>query len=63
MRALLVALVALLAAPAFAQVLFKLVDRQGRVLYTDKVPKDFDGTVTRLESEPASNVLPSSRPG
>ena len=63
MRALLVALVALLAAPAFAQVLFKLVDRQGRVLYADKVPKDFDGTVTRLESEPASNVLPSSRPG
>lgn len=59
-RALLLVLAALLATPAFAQVLFKLVDRQGRVLYTDKVPKDFDGTVTRLESEPASNIVPSA---
>ena len=62
-RALLVALVAFLAAPACAQVLYKLVDRQGRVIYSDKVPKDFDGTVTRLEPDTASNIVPSARPG
>ena len=63
-RALLLALAAVLAAPAGAQkILYKLIDRQGRVIYTDSVPKNFDGTVTRLESEPTSNVLPSSRTG
>lgn len=42
----------LLVAPAAAQgtqVFWKLVDKQGRVTYSDQPPKDFDGVATRLE--------------
>lgn len=63
LRALLFGLAAILAAPAGAQkILYKLIDRQGRVIYTDSVPKNFDGTVTPLEPEAGSNVMPSARP-
>lgn len=59
-RAALAAVALALAWPASAQVLFKLVDRQGRITYSDSVPKDFDGQVTRLEPpDAASNVVPS----
>jgi hypothetical protein len=62
-RALLLGLAAVLAAPALAQqILYKLIDRQGRVTYTDSVPKNFDGTVTPLEPDTGSNVVPSARP-
>lgn len=61
-RACLLALAAILAAPAAAQVLYKLVDRQGRVTYSDKAPKNFDGTVTVLTPDTESNLLPSGRP-
>ncbi len=56
MAALAVACAAIAAEP----VLYKLVDRQGRVTYADHVPKNFDGTVTRLESEASTNVLPGT---
>lgn len=59
---LLLALAIALALPASAQVLYKLVDRQGRTTYSDSPPKNFDGTVTRLEPDTASNVLPSAKP-
>ena len=36
---------------AAAQVLYKWVDAQGRVQYSDKPPKDFKGEVTRIQSE------------
>lgn len=62
LRILLLALAAALALPAAAQVLYKLVDRQGRTTYTDSVPKNFDGTVTRLEPDEAATVLPSVKP-
>lgn len=63
MRALMLGLAALLAGPALAQqILYKLIDRQGRVTYTDSVPKNFDGTVTPLEPDTGSNVVPSARP-
>jgi hypothetical protein len=62
-RALLLVLAAVLAAPAGAQkILYKLVDRQGRVTYTDSVPKNFDGTVTPLDPVTESNVMPSAKP-
>lgn len=32
-----------------SQVLWKLVDKKGRVTYVDQVPKDFDGVVTKIE--------------
>jgi hypothetical protein len=62
-RALLLAVAATLATPAFAQVIYKLVDRQGRVTYSNTEPKDFDGTVTRLETDAGSNVVPSAKAG
>ena len=60
-RALVLALAAAVAVPAAAQVLYKLTDRQGRVTYSDRAPKDFDGTVVRLEPDPAANVVPSAK--
>ena len=59
-RALALALAAVLSLPAAAQVLFKLIDRQGRVTYSDSEPKDFDGTVIRLEPDTAANIVPST---
>ena len=62
LRAVLLAL-ALALAPGgvAAQVLYKLVDRQGQVTYSDSEPKKFDGTVTRIEPDTASNVMPSGK--
>lgn len=48
---------------AGAQVLYKLVDPQGRVTYSDREPKNFDGKVIRLEPDVASNVVPSAKAG
>jgi hypothetical protein len=62
LRALALALALVVALPAPAQVLYKLIDRQGRVTYSDAVPKSFDGTVVRIEPDSSSNVLPSGRP-
>lgn len=63
MRILLAALVAAVALPASAQILYKLIDRQGRVTYTDSEPKKFDGTVIRIEQDTAPSVAPSPRLG
>jgi len=60
-RAALLALFLALSTGAGAQVLFKLVDRQGRVTYSDSEPKNFDGTVTRIEPDTVSNVVPSGK--
>jgi hypothetical protein len=60
-RAIAFALAMAVALPGTAQVLYKLTDRQGRVTYADFVPKNFDGTVVRLESDTASNVMPPGR--
>jgi hypothetical protein len=61
-RALLFALAAAVALPAPAQVLYKLVDRQGRVTYSDSVPKNYEGQVTRIEPPDAvSNVVNSGK--
>lgn len=55
-----------------SQVLWKLVDKKGRVTYVDQVPKDFDGVVTKIEipldaqSSPALSApltSPAARPG
>lgn len=61
MRALALALAAAVALPASAQALYKLIDRKGRVTYSDSEPKGFDGTVIRLEPDTAANVLPGAR--
>jgi hypothetical protein len=58
---LLLMLAVALASPASAQVLYKLIDREGRVTYSDREPKDFDGKVIRLEPDVASNIVPSPK--
>jgi len=53
-----------LASPAIAQptgqqpsqTLYKLVDKSGNVSYVDKIPKGFDGEVTRIEVDPSTNT-------
>ena len=46
------------AAFAFAQTLYKLVDKNGKVTYSETAPKpgDFDGTVTRIDVNPNANT-------
>lgn len=55
--ALLLACLALLAAQAEAAALYRLVDRQGKVTYADRIPKGFDGEVTRIELDPDTNAV------
>ena len=45
-----------LAPPALAQTLYKLVDKTGKVTYTSEAPKDFNGTVTRIDVDPNANT-------
>jgi exonuclease VII small subunit len=50
------ALAALLAAlPAVAQTVYKLIDRNGKVTYSETPPKDFDGKVIRIDIDPNAN--------
>ncbi|HEY5000093.1 MAG TPA: DUF4124 domain-containing protein [Usitatibacter sp.] len=69
------ALAGAIASPAFADVLYKLVDKNGKVTYSEEKPKNFDGQVIVLDINPKANTatLPkgadanlggtSSRPG
>ena len=41
----------LLCAPAAAQTMYRWTDAQGRVQYSDRLPKDFKGEVTRIEAD------------
>jgi hypothetical protein len=46
------------------QVVWKLVDKKGKVTYSDKAPpKDYDGKVTRIEVDLKSNVATLITPG
>lgn len=53
-----VLLLALLAHVVAAAPLYKLVDRNGRLTFTDTPPKAFDGQVIRLEPVATPNALP-----
>ena len=55
------ALAAALALPAFAQVLYRWVDAEGKTQYSDKAPKGFKGDVTRIETEVEKSTLPPSK--
>jgi hypothetical protein len=63
LRGLPLALAAALAWPAAAQTLYKLVDRQGRVTYSDRAPGHFEGTVTTLEADVAPDSRPAAQTG
>ncbi|HYC36845.1 MAG TPA: DUF4124 domain-containing protein [Usitatibacter sp.] len=50
--------------PASAQTLYKLIDKNGKVTYSESAPKDFDGKVIRVDIDPKANTatLPKARP-
>jgi hypothetical protein len=57
---------ALFGSLATAQTLYKLTDKNGKVTYSEKAPKDFDGTVVPLNIDPKANTAtlpkPSAKP-
>jgi len=55
---------ALASGGACAQTLYKLVDKNGKVTYSEEVPKNFDGKVTRIDVDPNANraTLPKYEP-
>ena len=47
---------------ANGQTLYKLIDKNGKVTYSEKPPKDFDGKVIRLDIDPNANTATLPRP-
>jgi hypothetical protein len=57
------ALAALLyCAPAAAQTLYKLIDKNGKVTYSESAPKNFDGQVIRIDIDPNANTMTLPKP-
>ena len=52
----------LLATAATAQTLYKLIDRNGKVTYSESKPKEFDGQVIRLDIDPNANTATLPKP-
>ena len=58
-----VALGLAIAAPsASAQTLYKLIDKNGKVTYSEKPPKDFDGKVVPMNIDPNANTATLPKP-
>jgi hypothetical protein len=49
---------------AAAQTLYKLIDKNGKVTYSEEAPKNFDGQVTKLQIDPKANTatMPKYQP-
>jgi hypothetical protein len=47
---------------AQAQVVYKLVDKNGKVTYSETAPKDFAGKVIKLEFDPNANTATLAKP-
>ena len=64
-RTAIVATALILALPgiAAAQTLYKLIDKNGKVTYVDKPPKDFDGKVIPVEIDTKRNSATIATPG
>jgi hypothetical protein len=54
---------ALFATIAAAQTLYKLTDKNGKVTYSEKPPKDFDGKVVPINIDPNANTATLPKPG
>lgn len=54
--------VAIHALPVEAQVLYKLIDKQGKVTYVDSVPPNYEGEVVRLEPDTPATGAVQQRP-
>ena len=52
-----------LATDATAQTLYKLIDKNGKVTYAEKPPKDYDGKVIRLDIDPNANTATLPKAG
>jgi hypothetical protein len=57
------AIFAIAAVPLHAQTLYKLVDKKGKVTYSDAPPKDFDGQVIPIEVDQKRNSATLTTPG
>jgi hypothetical protein len=55
-RIVILAALACAAAAASADVLYKLIDKNGKVTYSEEKPKNFDGQVIRLDIDPNANT-------
>ena len=57
------ALLAWCSGDATAQTLYKLIDKNGKVTYSEKPPKDFDGKVVPMNIDPNANTATLPKPG
>ena len=57
------ALGAALACDVAAQTLYKLIDKNGKVTYSESPPKEFDGKVIRMDIDPKANTATLPKPG
>ena len=48
--------IALAAGGALAQTLYKLIDKNGKITYSETAPKNFDGKVIRMDIDPNANT-------
>ena len=58
----LAAAAALCAATAFAQTVYKLIDKDGKVTYVQDPPKYYEGKVIRIDIDPNANKATLQRP-
>jgi hypothetical protein len=61
-RAVLFVLALALTLGASAQVLYKLVDKNGKVTYAEKIPPGFDGQAPRVDIDPNRNTATLPKP-
>jgi len=61
-RAVLFVLALALGLAANAQVLYKLVDKNGKVTYAEKIPPGFDGKATPVDIDPNRNTATLPKP-
>jgi len=54
---------AIVSLPAAAQTLYKLIDKNGKITYSESPPKDFDGKVIRMDIDPNANTATLPKPG
>lgn len=47
---------------AAAQTLYKLIDKNGKVTYSESAPKEFDGKVIRVDIDPKANTATLPKP-
>jgi hypothetical protein len=56
------ALLAAFASLAAAETLYKLIDKNGKVTYSQEKPKSFDGQVIRIDIDPNANTATLPKP-